>query len=111
MTWDHFYVLIIDNMSKIIPAEKFVLLKPLGEQKLKSGVVLPEDQTQKPTLGVVYLIGKGKQPFAPAKIEKGDTVMYKKYMSNETIIPMLGEVLNPIPFEDLTVLIKKGNNE
>lgn len=91
---------------KIFVAKNFVLLKPLGEIKNESGIVLPEEQgKEKQVIGVVEMVGLGKQPF-PVTMKKGDTVIYKKYMENTTVIPHLGEKFNPVAFEDLTVLIK-----
>jgi co-chaperonin GroES (HSP10) len=94
----------------IYVAKNHVLLKPLGETQHESGIILPEDQSQKPTIGIVEQVGEGKQPF-PVPMEKGDTVVFKKYMSNEQAIPQLTEKLNPIPFEDLTILIKEDKKK
>lgn len=93
-------------MTQITPAKNYVLLKPVGSTPIKSGLVLPDAQDKKPELGIVYKIGKGTLP-VPMKV--GDTVVHKKYMSNEMDIPSLGMKLNPVAFEDIVAVITEGN--
>lgn len=92
----------------IIPAKKYVLLKPLGDKKTKSGLVIPETQEQKPEMGIVFKIGKGEPP---VDLKEGDVVIYKKYMANEITIPELGEKINPIAFDDIIAVIKEEKSE
>ena len=96
---------------KLIPAKNFVLLKPLTEQKNESGIIIPEEKgKEKPQIGIVYSVGEGKQPF-PVPMKKGDKCLYQKYMDNTLVIPGLGEIVNPVKFDDLTVLIKTGGKK
>jgi co-chaperonin GroES (HSP10) len=97
-------------MVQLIAAHKYVLLKPLGVQKNKSGLVIPESQEKKPEIGIIFKIGSGKQPFEKP-LEEGDTVIFKKYMSNEITIPSTGEKVNPIAFEDLVCLLREDKDE
>lgn len=89
----------------IIPAKNYVLLKPLGAQKTKSGLYAPTSDEKKPEMGVLFKIGKGTPP---VEMKIGDTVIFKRYMANEIPIPALGgEVVNPIAFEDIVAVIKE----
>lgn len=95
---------------KLLVANKFVLLKPLGEVKTESGIYIPEDQSkEKQVIGVIYKIGHGKEPFGEP-MKPGDQVVFKKYMENTVTLPN-GEKYNPVAFEDLTVLIKKKGKD
>ncbi len=87
---------------QIVPAKNYVLLKPLGEVKNKSGLYTPEVQEKKPELGRVFKIGKGILP-VPLKIN--DIVVFKKYMANEITID--NEKINPIAFEDIVAVVKE----
>lgn len=95
---------------QLYAAKNYVLLKPLGETKSKSGIYVPVKQEKKPEMGIVFKIGAGTQPF-PVKMKEGDRVMFKKYMSNEMELPSVAEKLNPVAFEDLTVLIREDTHE
>jgi chaperonin GroES len=91
-------------MSLIVdPAKKIVILKDLGKVKTKSGIDLPEStERQKPEIGVVYAFGEGKKPM---DFEKGDRVVYRKYMDNRVDIE--GERFNFIDFKDILAVIRE----
>lgn len=65
-----------------------VLVKPLqGEEKLPSGIVLPDSAKEKPQVGQVMAVGAGAVNEKGVKTEMvvkvGQKVMYKKWGGNE----------------------------
>jgi len=72
----------------ITPLFDNVLIKPLeAEQKLPSGLVLPDTAKEKPQMGQVMAVGAGStdEKGNPAKmvVKVGQKVMYKKWGGNE----------------------------
>ena len=65
-----------------------VLIKPLeAEEKLPSGIVLPDTAREKPQVGLVMAVGPGStddkgNPIKMA-VKVGQKVMYKKWGGNE----------------------------
>lgn len=65
-----------------------VLVKPLqAEEKLPSGIILPDSAKEKPQMGEVMAVGPGgnDEKGNPVKmiVKVGDKVMYKKWGGNE----------------------------
>ncbi len=74
--------------QKIQPLFDNVLIKPLeGEEKLPSGIVLPDSAKEKPQVGQVMAVGTGgtddKGNPVKIQIKVGQKVMYKKWGGNE----------------------------
>ncbi len=70
-------------MAKLIPLAGYVLVKRLSEEtQTKSGIVLADTAKEKPQKGVVEAVGAGKDG-APAQVQVGQTVLFKKYGPNE----------------------------
>ncbi len=72
----------------ITPLFDNVLIKPLeAEQKLPSGLVLPDTAKEKPQMGQVMAVGSGgtDDKGNPVKmaVKVGQKVMYKKWGGNE----------------------------
>lgn len=72
----------------IVPLFDNVLIKPLeAEQKLPSGLVLPDSAKEKPQMGQVMAVGAGgtDDKGNPMKmvVKVGQKVMYKKWGGNE----------------------------
>ncbi|MEK7533040.1 MAG: co-chaperone GroES [Patescibacteria group bacterium] len=72
----------------ITPLFDNVLVKPLeAEQKLPSGLVLPESAKEKPQMGEIMAVGSGTtdEKGNPVKmvVKVGQKVMYKKWGGNE----------------------------
>lgn len=72
----------------ITPLFDNVLVKPLeAEQKLPSGLVLPETAKEKPQMGEVMAIGSGttdeKGNTVRMVVKVGQKVMYKKWGGSE----------------------------
>lgn len=80
--------------QKITPLFDNVLVKPLeAEEKLPSGIILPDSAKEKPQIGQVMAIGPGKACCCDEDenscgsckmlVKVGDKVMYKKWGGNE----------------------------
>jgi len=72
----------------IIPLFDNVLIKPLeAEEKLPSGIILPDSAKEKPQIGQVMAVGPGtiNDKGNPVKmvVKVGQKVMYKKWGGNE----------------------------
>lgn len=72
----------------ITPLFDNVLIKPLeAEQKLPSGIVLPDTVKERPQIGEVMAVGPGSTDDHGNKvvmvIKVGQKVMYKKWGGNE----------------------------
>jgi chaperonin GroES len=73
---------------KITPLFDNVLVKPLEpETKTASGIILPDTAKDKPQIGEVKAIGKGKTDktgkVVPMVLKVGQKVLYKKWGGNE----------------------------
>jgi len=74
-------------MTKLVPIEDHVLVKPLEEEnKTASGLILP-DSKEKPSKGEVIAVGEGKildnGQRAPMEVKVGDVVHFTKYSPDE----------------------------
>lgn len=87
----------------IIPAAKFIILKPTI-QKTLSNLDIPAGDKDMPVTGTVYKIGKGKLPMP---IHIGDMVIFKKYLTNKVYIAEIGEELDFVRFEDVVAVLPK----
>lgn len=70
------------------PLSHRIILKALEEQKVtQSGIVLPDNASQKPTRGEVVAVGPGKRADSgqviPMTLKVGDVVLFKKYGPDE----------------------------
>ncbi len=71
---------------KIKPLSDNVLIQPLTETKLPSGILIPETAKEKPQEGKVVSVGPGKiedGELIKPEVKKGDKVIYKKWGGNE----------------------------
>jgi chaperonin GroES len=85
-----------------------VLIKPLeAEEKLPSGIILPDSAKEKPQIGQVMAAGpgtvdeKGKEKKMVVKI--GDKVMYKKWGGNE--VKVGGEEWTIVEQKDILAIV------
>ena len=74
---------------KIKPIRDRILVKPLeAETTTKSGIVIPDNATEKPMQGKVLGVGTGKiaedGSVVSMVVQEGDTVLYGKY-SGQTV--------------------------
>jgi len=97
------------NKQTIVPLFDNVLIKPLeAEEKLPSGLVLPDSAKEKPQTGLVMAVGpgamddKGNQVKMVVKV--GDKVMYKKWGGQE--IKVEGKEWMLVEQKDILAIVK-----
>ena len=69
---------------KLSPIRDRVLVRPIEDTNVtKSGIVIPDNATEKPIRGKVLAVGSGKVldngTVLPLIVKEGDTVLYGKY--------------------------------
>ena len=67
---------------KLIPLADRVIVTPVTEKKLSSGIIIPDTAKEKPSRGLVLAAGPGKKD-EPVTVKAGDTVLYSKYAGTE----------------------------
>ena len=87
-----------------------VLVKPLqGEEKLPSGIVLPDSAKEKPQVGLVMAVGSGAINDKGVKTEMvvkvGQKVMYKKWGGNEVKV-LNGEEWMIVEQKDILAVVE-----
>jgi len=96
--------------NKIIrPLFDNVLVKPLeAEEKLPSGIVLPDTVKEKPQIGEVMAVGPGSTDDKGNKVvmvvKVGDHVMYKKWGGNE--VKVNGAEWTIVEQKDILAIVK-----
>jgi chaperonin GroES len=86
-----------------------VLIKPLeAEQKLPSGIVLPDSAKEKPQTGMIMAVGEGTVDEKGNKVKMvvkvGNKVMYKKWGGNE--IKVHGEEWMIVEQKDILAIVE-----
>jgi chaperonin GroES len=91
-----------------------VLIKPLeAEEKLPSGIILPDSAKEKPQMGLVMAVGPGKACCSDDTckdcdckmvVKVGDKVMYKKWGGNE--VKVNGEEWTIVEQKDVLAIVK-----
>jgi len=75
---------------KVQPLGDRILVKPgEGEEKTKSGIVLPDTAKEKPQEGKVIAVGPGRYEEGkkvPMEVKVGDIIIYSKYGGTEVKI-------------------------
>ena len=106
------------SVSQLKPMPGFVLVEPAKiEEKVVSGIILPENNTEKPQYGKVLAFGEcvceedsccggEKKSYAPCdmKLKKGTTVVYKKWGGNYVIIDDVEYQF--LKYEDILAVVK-----
>ena len=97
------------SVNNIQPLAGYVLVKPAQAQtQTNSGIILPENDSEKPQHGEVLSVGESvwesgvKEIKSPVK--KGDNVLYKKWGGNEVKIEDIEYQF--LKFEDILAIIK-----
>jgi chaperonin GroES len=85
-----------------------VLIKPLeAEEKLPSGIILPDSAKEKPQMGQVMAVGGGitndKGKKIPMIVKEGMKVMYKKWGGNE--VKVGGEEWTIVEQKDILAIV------
>ena len=78
------------------------------EEKTKGGIIIPDTAKEKPQMGVVMAVGKGKKTeegkVLPLDVKKGNKVLFSKYAGNE--IKVEGEELLIMREDDILGIIE-----
>lgn len=95
--------------TTIMPLFDNVLIKPLeAEEKLPSGIILPDNAKEKPQIGQVMAVGGGTTDDKgnPVKIvvKVGQKVMYKKWGGNE--VKVNGEEWMIVEQKDILAVVE-----
>jgi chaperonin GroES len=69
---------------KLSPIRDRILVRPIEDTNVtKSGIVIPDNATEKPIRGKVLAVGSGRVldngTVLPLVVKEGDTVLYGKY--------------------------------
>jgi len=93
---------------KVTPLFDNVLIEPLeAEEKTASGIILPDVAKEKPQMGIVKAVGKGKVgpkgDVHPMAVKVEDKVMYKKWGGNE--IKVNGKDMMLVGQEDILAIV------
>lgn len=97
------------SVSQLQPLAGYVLVEPAQREKqTASGLILPENDSEKPQHGKVLAVGGSvwesgvKEIKCPVKV--GDQVIYKKWGGNEV---MIGDVeYQFLKFDDILATVK-----
>jgi chaperonin GroES len=94
---------------KIRPLRDKILVKRLDtEEKLKSGIIVPDTAKEKPQQGMVVAVGKGrldeKGNKIPMEVKVGDNILFGKYSGDE--IKMEGEEYLIMDQDDVMAIIE-----
>ncbi|OGV97171.1 hypothetical protein A2W24_00070 [Microgenomates group bacterium RBG_16_45_19] len=97
------------NIDQLHPLPGYVLVKPSATQKqTDSGIYLPDSHDEKPQHGTVLAVGgdwvteQGAKIKAP--VNKGATVVYKKWGGND--VKILDIEYQFLKFEDILAIVK-----
>ncbi|MDO8570888.1 MAG: co-chaperone GroES [Candidatus Daviesbacteria bacterium] len=99
----------LEPKTSVKPLAGYVLIEPAeAETKTSSGIILPENAQEKPSLGTVLACGEslilenGKTIGSPVK--PGDKVYFKKWGSDD--IKIEGKELKLVKFDDLMAIVE-----
>ncbi len=107
-----FHTLKGGHMAKmnVKPLFDHVLIQPSkAEEKLPSGIVLPDSAKDKPQMGVIMAVGPGavddgKIVAGSMYVKVGQKVMYKKWGGNE--IKVNGEEMMIVEQKDILAIVE-----
>ena len=87
--------------------DRVIVKREAEERKSPGGIVIPDTATEKPILGKVIAVGKGKilenGHIRPLDVKAGDKVLFGKYSGTE--VKVEGEELVVMREEDLMGVI------
>ncbi|HMO02287.1 MAG TPA: co-chaperone GroES [Oligoflexia bacterium] len=94
----------MSKKSKIRPLQDRLIVQRMeAEEKTSSGIILPDTAKEKPQMGVVVAVGKGKiredGTVVPLDLKEGDKVLFGKYAGTDVKVD--GEDLLIIREEDV----------
>jgi len=76
---------------KLTPIGDRVIIKLLEKEEVKKGgIIIPDTAKERPQIGEVVAVGKGRRNNAgehiPMEVKKGDRVLFEKYADKEITI-------------------------
>ncbi|HEY8345260.1 MAG TPA: co-chaperone GroES [Bacillota bacterium] len=94
----------------IKPLGERVVIKVLeGEEKTKSGIVIPDTAKEKPQMGEVLAVGSGKTldngTKVPLEVKTGDKILFAKYAGTE--VKLDGEEYMVLKESDILAILTK----
>lgn len=100
-----------DSKVKITPLRDKVVVKRIEEeeQKTPGGIIIPDTAKEKPQIGEVVAVGKGKilqdGKVIPPEVKVGDRVLFAKYAGTE--IKIEGEEYLIMSEDEILGIIEK----
>ena len=90
-------------MSQINPTGDRVIVRAISETQTKGGIFIPENATEKSSIGIIVAVGQGKTLKNGARqainLKTGDKVLFGKYAGTE--IKVNGEDLMVMREDDV----------
>lgn len=80
------------------------------EQKTPSGLDVPDEKGE-PRMGIVFGFGKPLEKDPQIKLEIGQKVCIKKYVSNPLYIPELNKKFIFVDYDDITAILVEKKSE
>ncbi len=88
--------------------DRLIVKREAEERKSPGGIVIPDTATEKPILGKVIAVGKGKSledgKIRPLDVNVGDKILFGKYSGTE--VKMEGNELLVMREEDVMAVIE-----
>lgn len=97
-------------MMKIRPLQDRIIVQRIEEEeKTSGGIIIPDTAKEKPQIGKVIAVGKGKKTedgkVLPMDVKKGDKVLFSKYAGNE--IKLDGDEYLIMKEDDILGIVEK----
>lgn len=94
---------------QVKPLYDRVVVKPVEEEQVKGGIIIPDTAKEKPVEGEIIEVGSGRVTDDGKKmsleVKKGDRILYGKYSGTEVTIE--GEELLIMRESDIFAIIQK----
>ena len=90
--------------------DRLIVKREAEERKSAGGIVIPDTATEKPTLGKVIAVGKGKRldngESRALDVKAGDKILFGKYSGTEVKVD--GDELLVMREEDVMAVVEAG---
>ncbi len=94
---------------QVKPLYDRVVVRPVEEEQVKGGIIIPDTAKEKPVEGEIIEVGSGRVTDDGKKmsleVKKGDRILYGKYSGTE--ISIEGEELLIMKESDIFAIIQK----
>ena len=94
---------------QVKPLYDRVVVRPVEEEQVKGGIIIPDTAKEKPVEGEIIEVGSGRVTDDGKKmsleVKKGDRILYGKYSGTEVSIE--GEELLIMKESDIFAIIQK----